>query len=78
MPWTSTNTDERSLANHGIASPPTGTTSEHFLAESTGGVRDRLVERLDPQPDQTVLDIAAGTGETSFAVAERLGERRAR
>jgi SAM-dependent methyltransferase len=44
-----------------------------YLAESTGGVRDRLVERLDPQPDWTVLDVAAGTGETSFAVAERLG-----
>jgi SAM-dependent methyltransferase len=44
-----------------------------YLAESMGPVRNRLIERLDPQPDQTILDIAAGTGETSFAVAERLG-----
>jgi SAM-dependent methyltransferase len=30
---------------------------------------------LDPQPGETVLELAAGIGETGFAVAERLGEQ---
>ena len=45
-----------------------------FLAERTGPVRERMVERLDPQPGETILELAAGTGETGFAVAERLGD----
>lgn len=31
-----------------------------------------LVEKLDPQPGQTVLEIAAGLGETGFDVARKL------
>lgn len=38
-------------------------------------VSEWLVDRLDPQAGQTILDLAAGTGETGFLVAERLGER---
>ena len=45
-----------------------------FLAEATGPVRDRLIERLDPQPGQTILEVAAGTGDLGLMVAERLGE----
>jgi ubiquinone/menaquinone biosynthesis C-methylase UbiE len=36
-------------------------------------VSDWLVERLDPQPGQTVVELAAGPGETGFLVAEKLG-----
>jgi ubiquinone/menaquinone biosynthesis C-methylase UbiE len=45
-----------------------------FLLSATGEVSDRLVERLDPKPGDTVLDIAAGTGDLGFMVAERLGD----
>ena len=41
---------------------------------ATGVVGERLVERLDPQPGQTVLELAAGTGDTGFVAAHRLGE----
>ena len=36
-------------------------------------VSDWLIERIDPQPGQTVLEVAAGPGETGFLAAERLG-----
>ena len=39
----------------------------------TGRVNDWLAQKADPQPGQTVLDIAAGTGDLGFAVAERVG-----
>jgi SAM-dependent methyltransferase len=44
-----------------------------LLWESTRGVSEWLVERLDPQPGQTILDLAAGTGETGFLAAPLLG-----
>jgi len=45
-----------------------------FLLEAMGPVARDLVERLDPQPGQTILELAAGTGDTGFEVAKRLGE----
>ena len=39
----------------------------------TRPVSEWLVDRLDPQPGQTVLELAAGTGETGFLAAGRLG-----
>jgi ubiquinone/menaquinone biosynthesis C-methylase UbiE len=42
-----------------------------LLWESTRAVGEWLVERLDPQPGQTILDVAAGTGETGFLAAQR-------
>jgi ubiquinone/menaquinone biosynthesis C-methylase UbiE len=36
-------------------------------------VSEWLVEQLDPQPGQTVLEVAAGPGETGFLAAARLG-----
>lgn len=36
-------------------------------------VSEWLVEQVDPQPGQTVLEVAAGPGETGFLVADRLG-----
>jgi ubiquinone/menaquinone biosynthesis C-methylase UbiE len=44
-----------------------------LLWESTREVSEWLVEALDPQPGQTILDLAAGTGETGFLAAARLG-----
>jgi SAM-dependent methyltransferase len=44
-----------------------------LLWESTREVSEWLVDRLDPQPGQTILDLAAGTGETGFLAAPLLG-----
>ena len=44
-----------------------------LLWESTRAVSEWLVGRLDPQPGQTILDLAAGTGETGFLAASHLG-----
>jgi len=44
-----------------------------LLWDSTRAVSEWLVERLDPKPGQTILDLAAGTGETGFLAAARLG-----
>jgi SAM-dependent methyltransferase len=44
-----------------------------LLWESTRAVSEWLVAALDPQPGQTILDLAAGTGETGFLAAQRLG-----
>jgi ubiquinone/menaquinone biosynthesis C-methylase UbiE len=45
-----------------------------WLMEITGRVNDWLAQKADPQPGQTILDIAAGTGDLGFEVAERVGE----
>ena len=44
-----------------------------LLWDSTRAVSEWLVDRLDPRPGQTILDLAAGTGETGFLAAARLG-----
>ncbi len=44
-----------------------------FMRGPTAGVRDRLIERVDPQPGQTILELAAGTGDTGLVAAERVG-----
>lgn len=44
-----------------------------FMREPTAGVRERLIERVDPQPGQTILEVAAGTGDTGLIAAERVG-----
>jgi SAM-dependent methyltransferase len=43
------------------------------LREITQPVTDWLVGAIDAQPGERVLDLAAGPGETGFAVAQRLG-----
>ena len=45
-----------------------------WMLAITGAVNDRLLDRVDPKPGQTVLEIAAGPGELGFQVAERVGE----
>jgi SAM-dependent methyltransferase len=44
-----------------------------WMMEITGRVIGWLVEKADPKPGQTILDIAAGTGDLGFDVAERVG-----
>ena len=44
-----------------------------WLLATTGVVNDWLIEKADPQPGQTYLDIAAGTGDLGFKAAERVG-----
>src|SRR6478752_943989 len=46
----------------------------NLLQSSTREIAEWLVDRLDPQPGQTILELAAGTGETGFLAAARLGE----
>ena len=44
-----------------------------WVQEQTASVNDWLLEKVDPQPGQTVLDIASGTGDLGFRIAERVG-----
>lgn len=44
------------------------------LWELSRPVSEWLVERLDPRPGQTILDLAAGLGDTGFLAARRVGE----
>ncbi len=43
------------------------------LFENAREVSDWLVDQVDPQPGDTVLELAAGPGETGFLAAERIG-----
>jgi SAM-dependent methyltransferase len=63
---------EQSLANWGRVAPGW---EEHreWLAGSTGVVNEWLADKADPQPGQTVLDVAGGTGDLGLLVAERIG-----
>jgi SAM-dependent methyltransferase len=45
-----------------------------WLLKFTGQIKDWLVDQVQPQPGQSILDIAAGTGDLGFAAAERVGE----
>lgn len=44
-----------------------------WMADITAPLTRWLIQQLDPQPGQTILDIAAGTGDLGFAIAERAG-----
>jgi len=45
----------------------------HRVWEASRAVGEWLVDSLDPQPGETVLELAAGVGDTGFAAARRLG-----
>jgi SAM-dependent methyltransferase len=53
-----------------------GNWEEHaeFVWSMTRRVGERMVERLEPQPGETILELAAGIGQTGFLAARRLGE----
>ena len=44
------------------------------MIDATGRVNEWIVERADPQPGQTFLEIAAGPGDLGFRVAGRVGD----
>ncbi len=43
-----------------------------FVWEASRKVSERLVDLLDPQPGQSLLELAAGLGDTGFLAAERI------
>src|SRR5215217_3722890 len=45
-----------------------------WIMRITGLVNDWLLGKVDPQPGQTLLDLAAGTGDLGFRAAERVGD----
>lgn len=44
-----------------------------WIMDIAGRVNDWLALRVEPRPGETVLDLAAGTGDLGFAIADRLG-----
>lgn len=52
---------------------PNWESERDFIMSATGVASERLVERLDPQPGDSVLDVACGTGDTGFMAARRIG-----
>jgi SAM-dependent methyltransferase len=45
-----------------------------WLLGFTGPINEWLLTQVDPQPGQTILDIACGTGDLGFGAAERVGD----
>jgi SAM-dependent methyltransferase len=43
-----------------------------LVRRTSRGLSERLLELLDPQPGDSVLELAAGTGDTGFLAAERI------
>ncbi len=41
--------------------------------DATHAIGEWLVDALDPQPGETVLELAAGVGDTGYTAARRLG-----
>ena len=64
---------EQSRANWGHLAP-NWEERRNWLNESTGHINAWLADKADPQPGQTVLDVAGGTGDLGLLVAERTGD----
>lgn len=64
---------EQSLATWGKMAPAWEDRNA-WMAGVTNPVSEWIVERADPQPGSTVLEIAAGPGDLGFRVAERIGD----
>ncbi|MCB0862901.1 MAG: class I SAM-dependent methyltransferase [Solirubrobacterales bacterium] len=45
-----------------------------WMMSLSGVVNDWIVERADPRPGQTFLEVASGAGDLGFRVAERVGD----
>lgn len=45
-----------------------------WLLSFTGAINGWLVDQVGPQPGDSILDVAAGTGDLGFAAAQRVGE----
>lgn len=63
---------DTSLASWEASAPGWARWSAAFDATARP-VSEWMLERLDPQPGDTVLELAAGTGDVGYAVARRLG-----
>lgn len=46
-----------------------------YIWEASRPVGEWMVTKLDPQPGQTVLDLAAGPGQTGFVAARIIGDK---
>lgn len=46
-----------------------------YIWEASRPVGEWMVSKLDPQPGQTLLDIAAGPGQTGFVAARIIGDK---
>jgi ubiquinone/menaquinone biosynthesis C-methylase UbiE len=46
-----------------------------YLAEFSKEITQWLVGRLDPKPGQTILELAAGPGDTGFAASRSIGDK---
>jgi ubiquinone/menaquinone biosynthesis C-methylase UbiE len=44
------------------------------MSDTAREVTDWLIAKLDPQPGQTILELAAGLGETGFEIAKTVGD----
>jgi ubiquinone/menaquinone biosynthesis C-methylase UbiE len=49
-------------------------TARQDLWEFSRPISEWLIERVDPRPGQTILDVAAGVGDTGLLAAPRVGE----
>ena len=74
-------TDETTAARQGFTSlevaevlAPTWHSRREQIEAVCTPLRELMVRELAPQHGDTVLELAAGTGETGFDAAERLGE----
>jgi ubiquinone/menaquinone biosynthesis C-methylase UbiE len=54
---------------------PTWARRRAFVEEVSAPVREWMIRALDPRPGQTILELAAGVGDTGFEVASVLGDR---
>jgi ubiquinone/menaquinone biosynthesis C-methylase UbiE len=64
---------EQSLETWGTVAPGWEDRNE-WMIDLTGRVNEWIVGRVDPQPGQTVLELAAGPGDLGFRVAGRVGD----
>ena len=55
------------------ASAPGWERRRAFIWEASRQVSERLVDLLDPKPGESLLELAAGTGDTGFLAAEHIG-----
>jgi len=45
------------------------------MVSSTFGVRETLIDAVGIQPGESILNMCYGTGNTTFAIAEKVGKR---
>jgi ubiquinone/menaquinone biosynthesis C-methylase UbiE len=71
--WMSELDAAREVLRHWTAVAPAWDRYRDRLFEDVRSVSEWLVDQINPEPGQTVLELAAGPGETGFLAAARLG-----